>query len=325
MYSSVSFYGMFNLYLAKPSFFGCLVSYKLKGFIMLPRTSKGLILSRTRGFGLLLRVFAMKEQDVPKRVAMVREFVERARKTPIKRVDVVVWYNKAYGNRSDCGMTFFAMQKEFESEKNFVHIHELTTGDLYVSALNFGISEQVRHVDFTVIASPEARSYFTPETFDGIVKAHANGARVCGVAITELEQSILEGRLSNTYCSWHISSLMQVGMFDKMCQFPLDPRAGRWLYHPVDRDRIELYYPEAGVEEIPVLCYMALEWGAFTATILPTGEGVQRYEVPTDPVLKERHLAKMTAKLIRQQYFVGRVDCTLDVLKAALLSEYRAS
>ncbi len=54
-------------------------------------------------FGLLLRTFATKAEDVPKRVQAIEQMVARAMDLKIfARIDVLVWADTRYSD-ADCG------------------------------------------------------------------------------------------------------------------------------------------------------------------------------------------------------------------------------
>ena len=73
-----------------------------------------------------------------------------------------------------------------------------------------------------------------------------------------------------------------------------------------------------------VVLRMFKEFGPCTAAVLPEGEGVQRYEVPEDPKLRERHEAKVASKLIRWWHFASLENCPLGILKSALMPRKRS-
>jgi hypothetical protein len=301
---------------------------------MTPVVSVRSLLSRAK-IGLLLRVYATEEQFIPDRVSMVMDFVNRVAGITVEgmrvisQVNVVVWNNPAYGNRSDCGKTFAILNdavQDFAGTAPRVHIDQVKAGDLYCSVLNYGIMAQARSgCDYTIVASGEAASYFTPETMKNVVQAAADGARAVGVVINELTPSVMRGRLANTFAMWHNLSLAQVGLFDKRAQMPLDPEYGRWSFG-WEKGKGEVKYPNAGVEEIIPLCRMFQEFGQCTAPVLPAGEGVLQYQMPDpafNPVEWERQQAKWMTKAMRQSSLAENAGFNISAVEGAVMDKYR--
>lgn len=266
-------------------------------------------LTKTNRVGLILRVYARRKEDVQTRVEQVRECLLRAAQMGVfSRVDVMVWADPSYP--SDCGETEKALRhlnspsaawKEF---KHFqVNIHEVKKGDLFCGLLNLGIALQARdRVDYSVILSPDAFSYFTPETMSLVFDAAKNGCRAIGVAINELRDSVLEGRIANTFAMWRTVSLLSVGGFDLRAAHAREGSGTRYL-KGFDQEGKEICYPVHGVEEIIPLCRLVETWKPCIGTVLPQGAGIARYVAPDpvkDPQDYARHAAKMDTKLQRQ-------------------------
>jgi len=287
--------------------------------------------------GLVLRTFATKEADVKARVQMVEEVVAKALGVTveghgvIRRIDVLVWADPRYKD-ADCGKTTAALRDTFrcepatQREVNAVRIHEVAHGDLFCGLLNYGIGLQLRdRVDYSLVVSPDARSYLTPESLRKMCEAAANGARAVGLAISELEQSILDGRLANTFAMWDTVSLVSVGGFDLRAVKPVDERLAHYMrgWSP---EAGEVYYHLAGVEEVIPLARLAATYGPCIAPILPQGEGVQRYQVPdpaASPELWKRHVSKMGTKLERQAALLASVGFDPSYLNGGIMPAYR--
>jgi hypothetical protein len=265
--------------------------------------------------GLILRVYATDEKDVPKRIEMVKSAVEAARKATvdgqqlIKRIDVLVWADERYGDfeKVDCGKTAGALRAKFSEEKG-IFISEVRRGDLFCGILNYGVAHQLRHgVDYSLIVSSEAFSYMTPETMSAIVDAACKGALAIGVAINELTESICEGRIANTFAMWHNQSLLTVGAFDLRAAKPHRKEAAYYV-KGWSKEKGEVFYHLAGVEEVLPLARLVETFGSCIAPILPQSEGVQRYEVPnkyTHPELWLRHESKIGTKEHRQSMLLA--------------------
>jgi len=276
-------------------------------------------------FGVLMRTFATKPSDVPRRVEMVGQALERLENFELndqrvfQTTDVLVWKDPAYN--SDCGETAPALQEAFPQ----VNVQEMN-GDLFCSLMNTGFSTQLRRgVDYTLSISPEAHSYATPETLEDILIAASQRALIIGVAIDELAESILEGRVANTFAMWHNLSLMGVGGFDLRSSSPLND--GRFANYyrgwSTENGGATVVYPLAGVEEvIPASRIFARVARPCIAPIIPRGEGIKQYTLPTDPDLLARHKAKMQTKYDRQMYMLMTSGFDFSWLRGAVMPEY---
>ena len=281
--------------------------------------------------GLILRVYATKAADVPNRVTMIEKAVAAARgaivdgKPLIQRIDVLVWSDQNYKD-SDYGQTVEALRQKFGSEKN-LFVSEVKHGDLFCGILNYGIVHQLRHgVDYSLIVSAEAFSYMTPETMEKMVDAACKGALAIGVAINELTQSILEGRVANTFAMWHSESLMTVGGFDLRAAKPANEFSAHYMKGWSSEKGENVFYHLAGVEEVIPLSRLVETFGPCIAPILPQGEGAQQYQAP-DPVRNSdlwlRHVSKMGTKLERQSALLASINIDINYLKGGVMPEYR--
>jgi hypothetical protein len=280
--------------------------------------------------GLILRVFATKPEDVENRVAMISKAIEATKKAVvqgrplIQRIDVLVWSDQNYKD-SDCGQTAAELKKRFRNEKN-LYVSEVRNSDIFCGILNYGVAHQIRHgVDYSIIVSAEAFSYMTPETMEKMVEAACHGARAVGVAINELSDSILDGRIANTFAMWHNESLLTIGGFDLKAAKPTDDRSAHYMqgWNVVEGN---VYYQLAGVEEIISLARLVKTFGPCIAPILPEGQGAQRYQSPdkiTQPQLWLRHISKMGTKIERQSSLAASIDCDLSYIRGGVIPEYR--
>ncbi|HPN54821.1 MAG TPA: hypothetical protein PLB52_02705 [Candidatus Moranbacteria bacterium] len=280
--------------------------------------------------GLILRVFASKEDDIPNRIKMIKDAISAARKMVvdgvqvIRRIDVLVWSDKNYKD-SDCGKTAPALREALKEEKG-VFVSEVEHADIFCAILNYGVVHQLRKgVDYNIIASAEAFSYMTPETMSDIINAACKGAKVIPVAITELTQSILEGRGANTFAMWDGESLMTVGGFDLKTAKPSDDRTAHYM-KGWSQEKGDVYYQLAGVEEVIPIARMIQTFGACVAPIVPSGEGVKAYIVPdaaTQPELWLRHISKMGTKFERQSAHLASIGVDPSYIKGGVMEEYR--
>lgn len=243
----------------------------------------------------------------------------------ISRVDVLVFADQHYAD-ADCGLLAPALEKAFAGSEKRVFVHEVKHGDLFCGLLNYGVAVQMEAgCRYSLISSAEAASYFTPETVSDVVEAAAAGARAIGVAINELTESILEGRLANTFALWRNRDLLTVGGFDLRAAKPTDDKSACYM-KGFDRKAGDVFYPLAGVEEVIPLARMVETFGPCLAPIVPRGDGVQAYRVPDpaiDPEGYARHYKKMGTKMQRQAALLAAVNKDLTYLEGGVLPQYR--
>lgn len=256
--------------------------------------------------GLLLRVYANKLEYVEARVHEMRQMVDCARSITngtrplFHRIDIVVWADKRFAD-SDCGQTAEAMRKAFKGERS-VFVSEYKNGDLFCGILNWGVAHQLRHgVSHTVIASFQARDHMHQASMDAMINAADHGARAVGMALHELTDTIMEGRLANTFALWDNEALQSVNGFDLRAQKPVDDRSAYYLrgWSP---ESGEVYYHVGGVEEVIPLARLVRDYGPCIVPIEPIGQH-ERYRVPdqkTEPDNWARHQKKMGTKRVRQ-------------------------
>lgn len=279
--------------------------------------------------GLLLRTFATKEDDVARRVELMQRVIDRVNDTAIdfpvfSRIDILVYADRRYPD-ADCGKTYGAMIDTFGRNEN-IFIEEVPFGDIFCGLGNYGFAKQLRGgMDYSMTMSPEVHSSLRLDNLDPMIEALDQGARAVGLALNELEQSVLEGRLSGTFMIWNLMSLLTVGGLDLRAARPHNDREAHYMrgWHPA---RGEVYYPLAGVEEMIPLARMVEYFGPCLAAVLPRGRGEQRYQVPdpiSQPELYERHVKKMGTKSERQSTHLAAIGYDTSWLKGGLMPSYR--
>lgn len=284
--------------------------------------------------GLLLRVFSAKPELIDKNVEMVKQTVKKACELGIfSRVDLLVSADARYGD-TDCGGTADALRKamiefdgklqtdKFEGRKPSIFVSEVRNGDIFCGMLNYGIVLQMRHgIDYTMILSFGASDYLTEENMNAMFDALEKGAKVTGLAITELAPSILDGRIANTAAIWDNVSLMTVGGFDLRASKPFkDDRIASYV-RGWSTEKGEVFYNAAGVEEIFPLVRMVKVFGPCIAPILPkTGA---RWEVSNDPDVQKREQSKLGTKYERQMRWLVAEDVDFSFLKGGVMPEYK--
>lgn len=277
-------------------------------------------------FGLLLRTFATRAEDVPKRVQAIEQMVARALDLKIfARIDVLVWADKRHSD-SDCGHTFEALTKSnvLSQHRSSVRIHNFEKGDPFCGILNYGVALQMEdRVAYTMVASTEALDYLTEGNLNKMLEALEKGALVTGVALNELTESVLAGRLTNTLCIWKNRELVSVSGFDLRAEKPTNDKVARYM-RGLSPEGQEVYYHLAGVEEVIPLARIVERHGPCIAPILPSG--IARYRVPdpvAQPELSRRHNSKMGTKMERQMAHLSSVGYDFSYLANGVMPEYR--
>lgn len=298
-------------------------------------------LLHTKRVGLILRVFSPKselvEQNVRQVVGTVNQaisikFENRNLMFSFSRIDVLVLADSHYED-SDCGETMKALLGWRDALEpayirthlsgGHIHFSEVTQGDIYCAVLNHGIAHQMLDgdIDYSMILSSGVKDYLTVENMRAMLEALEKGARVTGLAITELAPSILDGRIANTCAIWDNVSLMTVGGFDLRASKPRKDSSFRTKVHGWAPDKQEFVYDAAGVEEIFPLVKMVKLFGPCIAPILPvTGA---RWVVSDDPDVQKRETGKLGTKFERQMRWLAAEDVDLSFLKGGIMPEYR--
>lgn len=69
-------------------------------------------------------------------------------------------------------------------------------------------------MDYAIVLSNKALQTLTSGTIEAMLEAFNKGAKIIGVAIDELQDVVLEGRVQNTFAGWDVRALRGVGGFD---------------------------------------------------------------------------------------------------------------
>lgn len=291
------------------------------------------MLLQTKKVGALLRCFAPELQRVDNTVALTVASVERMLSVTVdsqrfvSRVEILVPMDKSYVE-CDCGETA-ARLRAIIAERGWkgVYVNEVRFGDIFVGILNYGLAKLLRAgCDYGVILSKEAEAYFTAEAAEDLVQAATAGARVMGLAITELTESIMGGRIANTFAMWDLMALAQVGFFNATSAKPkkdsaIVQRAQAW-----DSAKKFWHYDLAGVEEIVPLIRLVRTFGSCIAPILPRGDGVKIWKAPdpqNDPDGYTRHVNKLGTKFVRQSHFADQENTDLSFIKGGVMASHQ--
>lgn len=278
--------------------------------------------------GLLVRGFATKASDVPARVQLMDELTQKSLasvvegKPFIAQVDILIWANQNdYPTEADCGELAPALKEHFRGNRR-VKVHEVTSGDLFCAILNYGIAMQVRDgCDYTVVASAEANAYWDSDVPAEMVRLAGGGARAIGVAINELTDSVMAGRIANTMAMWRNIDLLSVGGFDMKAAKPKNDREAHYM-KGVAPDGSERYYHLGGVEEVIPLARMVDLFGACIG-VIESKDPALRYVAPNqqqDPQGYGRYLAKFGTKSERQMAHLVSVGRDFSHLAAGVMN-----
>ncbi len=292
-------------------------------------------LLHSKKIGALLRCFAREAALVDNAVTLALASVERMLSVQVggrpfvSRVEILVPMDDAYAEK-DCGETAPKLREAIKAKgwKN-VFVSEVEKGDIFVIVLNYGNAKLLRAgCDYGIILSKEAEAYFTAEAAEDLVAAAEAGALAMGLAITELTESIMQGRIANTFAMWDLVSLLQVSGFDLRSAKPKKDAAIKSCAQAWDSAKNFYVYDNAGVEEIVPLIRLVRTFGPCIAPILPRGEGIKVWRSPdpnTDPEGYRRHRDKMGTKFVRQSYFAQAegTDPELSFLKGGVMPAYR--
>lgn len=293
------------------------------------------------GFGLIIRSFASTPELVPDQVNKVVNLVKRALETRIegmflfRRIDVLIPTDGRFGD-CDCGDTSKELRKvlyELEDSTPRTFVSEVTHGDIFCGVLNYGITRQLKHgIDYSMIVSTQVSSYFNNETIEKMLEAIDSGALVVGIALNELTDSIMAGRIANTFALWNNESLMSVSGFDLRAAKPRkDNKTTLFLegWSPEKEEKEgdgSVFYHLAGVEEIIPLIRIVRTFGNKIAPIFPQGKNAKEWVAPNpkdDPIGYARHLKKMGTKLQRQTAFAAFENADLSLLEGGVMPQYR--
>ena len=272
--------------------------------------------------GLILRVFSPKPELVDKNVEQVRQTVEIADNLGIfSRIDVLVSADGRYGD-TDCGETTAKLKQKLAGVYENTFTSEVRHGDIFCGMLNYGVAHQMRdRIDYSMIMSIGVKDYMTMENMMACIDALEAGAKVTGLAISELAPSILDGRIANTFAIWDNISLMTVGSFDLRAAKPLKDDKLASYVRGWSAEKGEVFYNAAGVEEIIPLARMVKLFGPCIAPVLPV-TGAQ-WVVSDDPDVQKREQAKLGTKFERQMRWCVAEDIDFSFLKGGVMPEYR--
>ena len=288
--------------------------------------------------GLSLRVFAGKPELVEKQCEVTLALARKAAdmhlddgKTVFKNILLLVAEDKRRVDY-DCGLSSEYLKNALtKNPRTQIKIISCKQEDLFCGTLNLASAKLLRSgCKYMAVFSSLAHDYLDMQFMEDASLAFSKGAVVAGLAIAELQQSILDGLIANTSAVWDIEALTAVGGFDQCAEHPFkkghfglftDERLVQWVQGQ-RLDGTDGFYPSAGVEEIIPLIRLARKFDRqCIAPIMPSSGKV--WEVPNDPVALSRHHNKMATKRTRQEGMAQKVNADLSVLKDAVMNGYK--
>lgn len=247
-----------------------------------------------RTYGVLLRVYTPKPEEVSDRVERALKHVHHvfdvAKEFPaLHHVALVI------PSDYDCGLTYQVLSKRIDVEGLSNRVSMLMAGGHHsCEALNFGLTAVRLVCSHALIISGKAMSYLTVSAMRAIDEAFANGAKVAGLAVDELRDTVLAGRIQNTFAAWDIDALFQVGEFDS----------------------------KGGVEEIAPLVRLTRK---FERCIAPLDTGAGKLDIHESETARVRHHEVMLTKLDRQLKEVLCVDSSFAEISSGVMPGYPRS
>ncbi len=247
-------------------------------------------MSASRMYGVLLRVYTPKTEEVAGRVDRalkhVRQILTVSGKFPaLRRIALLV--PRDY----DCGQTYRMLLGRIVDERLHHRVAVYTPfGHHSCEVLNLGVKIELESsISHALIVSGKAMPYFTVSALTAIDKAFENGAKVAGLAVDELRDMVLDGRIQNTFAAWDIKALLGVGGFD--CK--------------------------ADVEEIAPLVRLVRKFGP---CIAPIDVWNAALDVHTSATARERHEQVMATKLNCQLAEFVRLGSNSEFIRKAIMT-----
>jgi hypothetical protein len=228
----------------------------------------------------------------------------------------------------DCGESVAYLTQKLKLDRYpQISVHAPPRADLYCGILNEAAEElKARGCHYMAVFSNSAADYLDLQFMDDASRSFLNGGVVAGLAITELQQSILKGALANTAIIWDLRELGSVGGFDHFAEQPFKPghkglftdeRLVHWMQGKRE-DGKDAFYACAGTGEIIPLIRLARKHARpCIAPIMPSSGKI--WELPTDGDQLARHLNKMALKTIRQELMANHVGASLGMLVDAVM------
>lgn len=244
-------------------------------------------------YGIIFRSFAKTEESIKEVVSRAIESANIASSVEVQGKKFFEKIVFLVPTKYDCGKTADAIREEMRGN-DIVAVLE-ADGHHSCEALNSGL----RYLDLlgithAAIVSNKARAYLTESTLLAIGNTFLSGAKVAGVALSELREIVLEGRVQNTFAVWDIEAVLNLDVpgFDS----------------------------RSGVEEIAPSVRLIRKYGACIAVIHPPSVGL---DIRSSKDGLERHKEVMETKINRQSEEVERVASDFNfIIKSGVMHRY---
>ncbi len=240
---------------------------------------------------------------------------------PLKSITIAVWNDRRFVTElgEDCAASTVILSELQSSigKDSRIKIMPIVNGDIFCEALNQPLHAQENDGQtHSLIISPEVvHKTFSLPIYEETVRAMYDGAYVSGPTIFgdldkekllipdhgiyhsphTLDESVLHGRIANTFALWDIHKLRSVGGFPKISRKRAPEEERAFVEH--DGKRYEL----SGVEEIIAIMHLIKRYGRGIVPIITSWERSNDdfYKV-LSLQQKEQHEKKLLTKFIRQ-------------------------
>lgn len=264
------------------------------------------VASSTASFGLVLRAFARTADKIEEKAGEVADAINLALgvsldgKPWFQKILVLVPMDTRY-EQCDVGGTADAIRRLVDADdrmRSVVTVEEFHRGDNFCGTLNYAVAQMLHEgIDHVTVLSAEARTHLDTDVAHQTRDALASGAKVVGVVIEKLVDSIREGRVANTFATWDAKALVAAGGFDLLAaQVPHGDEEANSL---------------RGVEEIIPLLRLVDAHGACIAIVEPAGSSEWAAS-------GKAHDKKLDSKLLRQTLRAQQIGGKLSTLKASI-------
>ncbi len=245
-------------------------------------------------FGVILRSYAADFKDVAstasravKSIECIRALRSASGEEIFSEIIVLVPSCK------DCGSTAAEILKKVNHLGSPSVAVLSVDGDPNSDVLNIGVDLLADlGITYATIISNKAISILSVKNMDAKVKAFNDGAKAVGVVLPELKDVVLQGRLQNTFCSWEIEALQDVGGFDS----------------------------KIGVEEMTPLVRLIRNYGKCIGVFVPSEVSV--FDIGQTDAAISHHEKVVGTKVTRQQEEVQRVNSTFEFIQSGIMSGY---
>ncbi len=289
------------------------------------------LLERNR-VGALLRIFAASpdvlEYQIQSGINAARKLldIQIDGKRVFSRIDFLVSNDQRYED-SDCADTTVNLRKRVDElfSNDPVQVLDIKQGDVFCMLLNYGIVNQLEdRIPYTFIISHTAHAYITEHNIGSMLAAMQQKSRASGLALHNLSELVMKGRIVNTFAVWHNKSLMTVGGFDLRSAKPLvstvcDTVTGICTYNAGTSTQKEMTYHMAGCEEMIPLIRMTKNFGKCVTPIKPELTPEWGPTELDDPEGFKRSQAKLATKSLRQEHFANLEGVSADFLYEGIL------